>query len=304
MGIVTTGKLAKLLWPGIDAIVGEYDRQPELFKMLFKTRKSEKNYEEQTKLYGFGLAREVPEGTSLTYDTFGQAETQRYQHINFGNGYIITRNEIDDCLYLNLYEPRTRMMLDSVSTTRNTVAFNVLNDGFTSFTLADGQPLFSASHVLEGGNGTYSNLFGTDVSAELSELALEQLIIQIESAEDGRGLPVAITADTLWIPKELRFTAERILKSTLQNDTANNAVNAIRSTGLLKNGYQVSRFLTNPDAYFITTSAQYGLQHFSRKEPEYTADGDFDSENFKVKVMYRESYGCTDARGVYGVLPA
>jgi hypothetical protein len=304
MGVVTTGKLATALWPGIDAIVGEYERQPELFKMLFQTKRSEKNYEEQLKVYGLGFAQAVPEGQSITYDTFGQADVQRYQHISYATGYIITRNEVKDNLYMNLYEPRSRKMMDSVRMTRNTVAFNVLNNGFTSFTLSDGQPLFSASHPFEGTGGTFSNLFGANVSAELSELALEQIIIQIQDATDGRNMPIQLEAEELWIPTALQFTAERILKSTLQNDTANNAVNAMRSMGMLSKGCKVSRFLSDPNAWFIKTNAPYGLQHFLREEPEYTADSDFDSENLKVKVMYRESFGCTDPRGIYGVLPS
>jgi hypothetical protein len=298
MSAINTGNIAKLLQPGINAVWGaEYTDHPREYTDLFDMDTSEKNYEEDVLLAGFGLAPIKPEGQGISYDTTSQGITSRYTHVAYGLGFIITREAIDD----NLYEKRalnnTRALARSFRQTKENVGANVYNRAFSgSYLGGDGVCLLSASHPTQAGN--QSNVIGT--AADLSEASLEDLCVQVANATDDRGLKISLMPKSLIIPTALMFEATRILKSMGQNDSANNAINAIRSMGLFPEGAKVNHYLTDPDAFFVRTDATNGLKFFTRTAAEFGQDNDFDTSNLKYKGYERYSAGWSDFRGVFG----
>lgn len=299
MTVITTGQIAKLLWPGLNAIWGtNYDEHPMEWPDLVDTFSSDMAYEEDQMLTGFGLAPIKQQGASVAYDTMGQGPTTRYTHVNYGLGFIITEEAVDDNLYEKIGTQRTSSLAFSMRQTKENVVANIYNRAFNSaYVGADGQPLLSTAHPASGG-ATYSNTLATP--ADLSESSLEDLAIQIMNATNDRGMRIALMGRSLIVPPSLAFEATRILKSTLQNDTANNAVNAMRSLGLFPDGVKVNHYLTDTDAFFIRTNAPNGLKLFQRKKATFAEDGDFDTGNLKYKASERYSAGWTDPRGLYG----
>lgn len=299
MAIIGTGSLAKSLWPGVNAFYGlTYDEHPLEYTEIFDIHDSEKNFEEDVNVHGLGLAVVKPEGENLTYDDMKQAFLKRYTHITYGLGFIITREAIEDNLYMELAEKRAKALAHSMRQTKENVAANVLNRAFnSSYTGADGKELCATDHLLSKG-GTYRNELSTP--ADLSESSLENAVIDIMDFTDDAGLKVNVMPKKLIVPTALCFTAERLLKSTLQNDTANNAINAVRSKGVLPEGYVVNHYLTDTDAWFIKTNAPEGLKLFERRKSAIENDTDFDSENMKFKATNRFSVGWTDPRGIFG----
>lgn len=299
MAIVGTGSLAKALWPGVNAFVGAaYKEGAHEWKEIFKSYKSEKNYEQDVTLAQTGLLSVKPEGQNIDYDDFKQGFIQTYTHVVFAKGFIITREHIEDNQYMELAQARASMLGKSAKETKERMAANILNRAFnSSYVGADGLELCSDAHLLEKG-GTYRNELTTP--ADLSEAALEQMCIDIMDFRDGANKLINVMPRKLIVPRQLSFEAERILKSTLQNDTANNAINALKSKGILPEGYCVNRYLTDSDAFFVLTDIDNGLKHFERRALEVSNDTDFDSENMKFKVTERYSFGWTDPRGIYG----
>lgn len=296
--IITTGNIAKLLWPGLNARWGvSYTEHPKEYPDLVDLHTSDKNYEEDQELTGFGLAPVKTQGASIYYDTEGQGVTTRYTHINYGLGFIITEEAIDDNLYEKIGMQRTGNLAFSLRQTKENVVANLYNRGFsTSYPIADGAAMLSAAHPSFTGN--QSNILAT--AADLSESSLEDLSIQIMQATNTRGMKIALMGRSVIVPPSLAFEATRILKSTLQSDTANNAVNAMRSMGLFPEGVKVNHYLTDLDAFFIRTNAEDGLKLFQRKAATFAQDGDFDTSNLKYKASERYSVGATDWRGIYG----
>lgn len=297
--VISTGSLAKALWPGVNAWFGlAYNEYPLEYPEIFEANTSEKNFEEDVNVNGFGLARVKPEGSNITYDDMAQSFLKRYVHVTYGSGFIVTREQVEDNLYMKLAEQRTRALAMAMRQTKENVAANVLNRAFTSgYTGADGIILCSTAHLKSKG-GTYSNRIAT--AADLSEAALEQAAIDIMKLENDASLKIAIMPRKLIIPVDLCFEAERILASNFQNDTANNAINALKSKGVLPEGFVVNHFLSDTDAWFVKTNCPDGLKHFQRREMKMDNDTDFDSENMKFKATERYVFGWTDARGVYG----
>lgn len=298
MSVITTGAHPKALWPGVRKFVmGEYNEYPVEYSQIFDMKSSKMAYEEDVETTGFGLAQIKAEAAATTYDSHSQGFTKRYTHVAFSLGYIVTREENDDNLYLSRSFKRGKSLAFSFRTTKEIVAANILNRGFnSSYVGGDGKELFSSAHTSLAGN--WSNVL--PVAADLSEASLEDMLTQIMGATNSRGLPIAIRGDCLIVHPSDSFKAERIMKSSLQNDTANNAVNAIRSMGLLKGGVKVNHYLTDPDAWFVKTDAPDGLMGFDRTSFEFTQDNDFDTSNAKAKGYERYSFGWTDARGAYG----
>jgi hypothetical protein len=257
---------------------------------------SEKNYEEDTEVTGFGLAPVKAEGSSVSYDSETQGPTTRYTHVPYALGYIVTREELDDNLYEVVSRRRIQALAFSMRQTKELVGANVLNRGFNSaFTGGDGVELFSQVHPTV--DGTQSNELATP--ADLSEAALEDLLIQIAQARNSRGLRISLMGMRLIIPTNLMFEAERIVNSNLRVATADNDLNAMRSMGMLPDGIAVNHYLTDPDAFFIKTNAPNGLQHFERMPIEFSQDNDFDTMNAKAKAYNRYEFGHTDFRGAY-----
>ena len=299
MGVITTGNVPKLLWPGLDAIWGrEYEEYQAEWRDLFDTKTSNMNYEEDVEVTGFGLAPVKQQGASIVYDTFAQQTVTRYTHVAYGLGFIITREEQDDNLYEKKATTNTAALAWSFRQTKENVGANVYNRGFdSSFTpTGDGQPLFSASHPTMSGN--QSNLLA---AADLSEAALEDACIQIMGAQNARGLIIKLMPESLHIPRQLVFESERILKSILTPDSGNNAINALRSTGMFPKGAKVNHYFTDPDAYFIRTNVpEAGMTMFQRVKAEFAQDGDFDTSNVKYKGYERYAFGASDFRACYG----
>lgn len=299
MAIISTGSLAKALMPGVNSFFGaSYSEYPAQYKDIFSIETSEKNFEEDVNTYGTGLAVVKPEGSSISYDAMAGGLTKRYVHVTYALGFIITREAIEDNQYMQLAEARAKRLAFSMVQTKENVAANVINRAFTSgYTGADGIRLVNSAHLLSKG-GTMSNIIAT--AADLSEASLEQGIIDVMGFKDDAGLLISVTPQKLLIPRQLAFEAERILKSNLQNDSANNATNALRSRGVLPGGVVINQFLTDTDAWFLLTNAPDGLKMFERRAVAIDNDTDFDSENMKFKASERFSVGWSDFRCIYG----
>jgi hypothetical protein len=298
MAVITTGAHPKALWPGVRKFVmGEYSEHPTEYTDIFDMKSSSMAYEEDVELTGFGLAPVKAQGSAVAYDSHQQGFIKRYTHVAYALGYIVTREELDDNLYKSRSFKRGKMLAFSFRTTKETVGANILNRAFNAaYPGGDGKELLATDHPTLAGN--FSNELATP--ADLSEAALEDILIQIMETKNSRGLQIAIRGDCLIVPPALAFTAERIMKSTLQNDTANNAVNAIRSMGLLRGGVKVNHYLTSDSAWFVKTDAPDGLMGFQRTPFEFTQDNDFDTMNAKAKGYERYVFGWTDPRGLFG----
>lgn len=299
MSVINTGAYSKALWPGVNKWYGHaYDELSLQYKEIFKTESSDKNFEEDVNHYGTGLAVVKPEGEDVTYDSMAQAFLQRYVHKTYALGFVVTRENIEDNQYMELAKAKSEALGLSMRQTKENVAANILNRAFnSSYVGADGKELCATDHVLSKG-GTFKNELTT--AADLSEASLEQMCIDIMDFKNDAGLRVNIMPRKLVVPRDLCFEAERILKSSLQNDTANNALNALKSKGVLPEGYTVNQYLTDSDAFFILTNCPNGLRHFERRAMELTDDTDFGSENVKFKATERYSFGWTDPRGIFG----
>ena len=299
MGIINTGSHPKALWPGVFAMFGMSYEGRDQWRDLVELQTSEKHREEMVNNSGFGLAAIKEQGESIGYDTTSQGGTATALHVVYGLGYIVTREAIEDNLYEKLATARAKALKRAMVETKNTVVANWFNRGFdTAYSVGtEAKPLFSASH--SSLVGSQSNLLSTP--ADLSEASLEDMVIQIGGATDDRGNKVMLRALSLHIPRQLEFEAARILKSINQNDTANNAINALRATGQFPEGVKMNHFFTDPDAWFIKTDTpESGLTLFQRRELEFTKDNEFGTENALAKATERYSLQIGDWRNYYG----
>jgi hypothetical protein len=296
MSAFSTGNAAKLLKPGLNVIWGTYKDHPFEYRDLFDVQSSDKQYEEDQLMPGLGLLSVKTEGAPTIYQNTSQGLTTRYTHVAYSSGFMITREAIKDNQYKSKALKGAKMLMKAARVTKETVAANVYNRAHNSSYLgADGVVICSTAHPTSSGN--QSNRLAT--AADLSEASLEDLCVQIANAKDDIGLPAALEIKSLHIPTALMFEATRILKSMGQNDTANNAVNALRSMGVFKDGAMVSHYFDDDDAFFIRTDAEQGMVFFQREEAEYDEDNEFDTSNLKYKVYERYSAGMTDFRGIF-----
>lgn len=295
MAVISTANHPKDLWPGVHAWFGrEYPKNEQYWKQCFQMSTSDKSYEEEVELTGFGLMPIKNEGQAISYDSETQGYVTRYTNVSYGMGYIVTQEALEDGQYEKVSKRRASALAFSAYTTKETVHANILNRWFTAgYTGGDGVVGGSASHPTV--NGTQSNILGT--AADLSEASLEDLCVIIMNATNSRGLRIGLTPRKLIVPPALHFDAGRILESELQNDTANNAKNIVG--GMFKDSYLTWSFLTDTDAWFVKTDAPNGLTHFKRREGKFEQDSDFDTSNAKAKYTERYSAGWTDWRGVY-----
>lgn len=298
MAVINTGSHPKALWPGIRAFFGSvYDSQPKIWSKIFETVSSEKAYEEGVATQSFGLAARKPEGDGILYDSHNQEWTRRSTHDTYGLGYVVTEEELEDNLYEDKSFNRSKLLAISMGETKEIVHANIFNRGFDSnFTGGDGVELFSAAHPTAVGN--QSNLLA--VAADFSELALEDMLIQMADNKNSRGLRFPLKGQKLIIRHELMFEVERVLKSTLRSGTANNDINALKAMGVLPEGYVVCHYLTDADAWFVQTNAPNGLLSFQRRKLKFQQDNDFDTSNAKAKATERYVPDWNDWRGVYG----
>ncbi len=298
---ITTGSLTKALWPGVNAFYGEsYNAWPTEWTKLFDVQKSSKAFEEDVGVSGFGLAVEKSEGAGVSYDDARQSYITRYVNRTFCLGFIITEEAVEDNQYnlAVLGRRDAKALAFSMQQTWEVLGANVYNRAFnSSYTYGDGKELCATDHPLYAG-GTFANELA--VAADLSEASLEQACIDIAGFVNDRGLKISIMPKSFITSKENMFEATRILKSQLQNDSANNAINALRVMGMFPGGVDVNHYLTDTDAWFIRTNAPEGMKYFDRVGTEFKPDNDFDSGNAKFKARRRGSFGNTDPRAIYG----
>lgn len=297
MTAVNTGNIAKLLKPGLNAIWGEYKDFPGEYNDLFDMNSSDKAYEEDQLMRGLGLAPVKLEAAQTVYDGTSQGLTTRYTHIAYSLGFVVTREALADNQYKSKALRAMKMLARSFKQTKETVGANVYNRAHAAsgYTGADGVVMCSTAHPTYSGN--QSNRLTT--AADFSESAVEDIVVQIANAVDDQGLRIQLMPRKLIVPTALMFEAERVLKSTLQNDSANNAINAVRSKGIFPEGYVVNHYFDDADSFFVRTDAPDGMKMFQREAPEYTQDNDFDTSNLKYKGYERYSMGWTDWRGAY-----
>jgi len=294
-GIVTQGSEARLLQDGVNAVATiEYkDYEPEYTK-IFEVKGSDKAYELDVSLSGMGLASHKPEGTDINYDGEKQDFTTTYTHQVYALGTIITMEAQMNNKYRDLVNKAGKMLKRSLVHTDEQLAANIINNAYTD-TIGDGQPLFSENHVL-GKGGTFSNRFS--VATPLSQAAVESMMTAIEDFRDGAGLLIDARAVSLHIPRELRWTADRILASKYEPSSANNAINPIE--GIFSGGYHVNHRFTSATDWFIKTDVDNGFCIFNRMGYTFEQDNDFGTSNFRSKGMFYKSYGVTDPRCCYG----
>ena len=298
MAVITSGAHPKALWPGVKAWWGRsYNEHTVEYTDLFDMDTSGQQYEEDVQVTGFGLAPVKAVGASVSYDTEVQGYVSRYTHVAYALGFIVTHEEIQDNLYEVVGKRRAQALAFSMRQTKENVGANVYNRAFnSSFTFGDGKELIATDHPTLSGD--QSNHLTT--AADLSEASLEDMIIQIMGATNDRGLKVSLMPKSLHVPRQLWFEANRILKSTLQNDTANNAVNVLKATNALPGGIKVNHYFNDPDAWFLRTNAPRGQIAYTREGISFDQDNDFDTKNAKAKNYERYSFGSTNFRGVYG----
>lgn len=302
MSVITSGSLAKALWPGVNEWYGKaYNEYQVEWDKLFDKFTSRKQFEEDVGISSFGLASIKPEGAPIQYDSERQAFITRYSHVVYASGFVITREIYEDDQYDVVGQRKAQGLAFSMRQTKEVVGANVYNRAFTAgFVGGDGVTLLNAAHPRFSG-GTFSNILGTP--SDLSEAALEQACIDIAGFTDDRGLTIAVRPKMLIIPKELMFEASRILKSDLRVGTNNNDVNVLKNMGMIPETV-VNHYLTDTDAWFIRTDVKNGMKFFSRRDDEFGMDDDFDTENAKYKATARYSFGWTDPRALYGTAGA
>jgi hypothetical protein len=296
---ISRAQLLKELLPGLNALFGlEYARYGEEHKEIYETETSERSFEEETKLSGFSAAPVKNEGSAIAYDNAQEAWTARYTHETIAQGFSLTEEAIEDNLYDSLSSRYTKALARSMAYTKQVKAAAILNQGFSGGpTYGDGETLFSANHPLVSG-GVNSNI--PSVPVDLSETALENAVIQISLWTDERGLLIAAKPKKLIVPPALQFVATRILETELRVGTADNDINALKNNGAIPEGYTINHWLTDPDAWFLTTDVPNGLKHFVRTPLATSMDGDFDTGNVRYKARERYSFGVSDPLGAYG----
>jgi hypothetical protein len=303
---ISRAQLLKELLPGLNALFGmEYARYGEEHKEIYETEKSERSFEEETKLAGFAAAPVKNEGSAIAYDNAQEAFTARYTHETIALGFSITEEAVEDNLYDSLSARYTKALARAMSYTKQVKAAAVINNGFNgSYLGGDGVTLFGnnssntrVGHPLVGGGVNFNS---PTTGVDLNETALENAVIQIAAWTDERGLLIAAKPRKMVIPPSLMFVAKRLLDTELRVSTADNDINAIKQMGAIPEGYTVNHFLTDPNAWFLTTDVPNGMKHFERMPLANSMDGDFDTGNVRYKARERYSFGWSDPLGMWG----
>ena len=293
---ISRGQLVKELEPGLNALFGlEYKRYENQHAEIYATETSDRAFEEEVMLSGFANAQVKPEGSGVVFDSAQETFTARYTMETVALAFAITEEAVEDNLYDRLSSRYTKALARSMSNTKQVKAVNPLVNGFGAFTSGDGSPLFSTTHPTIA--GVVSNTLTT--AADLNETSLEQSLIDIAAFTDERGLKIAAKATKMIVPSALQFQAERLMKSEGRVQTADNDINAIRSMGMIPQGYRVNNYLTDTDAFFITTDVPNGMKHFNRAPLTTKMEGDFDTGNVRYKARERYVFGVSDPRGIF-----
>ena len=296
---ISRAQLVKELEPGLNALFGlEYKRYENEASQIFDNESSDRAFEEEVMLSGFGTADVKPEGSGVQYDDAQETYTARYTHETVALAFALTEEAVEDNLYDRISSRYTKALARSMATSKQVKGAAVLNNAFATsgYDGGDGESLCGSAHPTLNGNQT--NIPTTN--ADLSETSLEQALIDIASLQDERGLKIAAQGMKMLIPKELQFTAERIMKSQGRTGTADNDINALKSMGMVPQGFVVNHYLADTDAWFIKTDVPNGMKHFVRAPLKTAMEGDFDTGNVRYKARERYSFGWSDWRGVYG----
>ncbi len=291
-------QLLKELLPGLNALFGlEYEKYENEHAEIYETESSERSFEEEVKLSGFGAAPVKPEGSSISFDSAQESYTARYNHETVAMGFSITEEAVEDNLYDSLSARYTKALARAMAYTKQTKAAALLNTGFDTFQSGDGVTLFNTAHpTVQGGNN--ANRLSTD--ADLNETSLEQAVIDIAAFVDERGLLIAARPRKLIVPPALMFVATRLLQSEMRTGTSDNDINALVNNGSIPEGFRVNHYLTDTDAFFLITDVPNGMKHFERTPMTTQMDGDFDTGNVHYKARERYSFGVSDPLGIYG----
>lgn len=297
MSIINRGSFGKALWPAINAWYGEaYSEYPVEYTALFTTNTSDKAFEEDVGISGFGLAAVKPEGSGIVYDAMQQGFVTRYNHTVYGMGFVITEEMVEDDQYMIVGKRNSQSLAYSLRQTKETLAALVYNRAFnSSYTGGDAKELLATDHPNVAG-GTWANELST--AADLSQVALEQAFIDISKYTNDRGLKIAVRPQKLIIPADLMFEADRILMSPLESGNSNNDINVMK--GKFPQGVVVNHYLTDADAWFIMTDVPHGMKYWERRADSFSEDDDFDTNNLKYKATFRCSFGWTDPKGLFG----
>ena len=296
---ISRAQLAKELEPGLNALFGmEYDRYDNEHAEIYDTETSDRAFEEEVMLVGFGNAQTKSEGQSVQFDNATEHYTSRYTHETVTLAFALTEEAMEDNLYDRLGARYTKALARSMAHTKQVKAAATLNNAFdSSFTGGDGKELCATDHPLQNG-GTFANELST--AADLNETSLENSLIDISTLTDDRGMIIALRGTKLIVPPQLQFVADRLLESTLRPGSSDNDVNAIKNMGMLPEGYTINHFLTDTDAFFIKTDAPNGFKHFERLPLATSMEADFDTGNMRYKARERDSFGFSDPRCVFG----
>ena len=295
---ISRSQLVKELEPGLNALFGlEYKRYENQHAEIYTAESSDRAFEEEVMLSGFGNAQVKGEGSGVSFDEAQETFSARYTHETVALAFAITEEAIEENLYDRLASRYTKALARSMSNAKQVKAVDPLINGFGTFKSGDGVALFSTSHPTVA--GTFKNTL--TVQADLNETSLEQSMIDIGKMTDERGLRVAARGLKMIIPSELQFTAERLMKSQGRTGTADNDINAIVSMGMVPQGYRVNNYLTDTDAFYILTDVPNGMKMFTRAPLTTAMEGDFDTGNVRYKARERYSFGVSDPRGIFGV---
>ena len=296
---ISRAQLLKELLPGLNALFGlEYAKYGEEAAEIFETESSDRSFEEETKLSGFGAAPVKNEGAAIAYDNAQEAWTARYNHETISMGFSVTEEAIEDNLYDSLSARYTKALARAMAYTKQVKGAAILNNAFDSdYTYGDGKELCATDHPLVSG-GTNSNEPST--AADLNETSLEAAVIQVAGWTDERGLLIAAKPRKLVVPADLQFVATRLLETEGRVGTADNDLNALRNNGSISGGYSINHYLTDTDAFFLTTDIPNGLKHFVRSPMATSMDADFDTGNSRYKARERYSFGVSDPLGIFG----
>ena len=301
---ISRSQLVKELEPGLNALFGlEYDRYDNEHAEIFDNESSDRAFEEEVMLSGFGTAPTKQEGEGVSFDSANETFTARYTHETIALAFSITEEAVEDNLYDRLAARYTRALARSMANTKQVKAAAVLNNAFAAAGNAgtnpggDGVSLINTQHPLQSG-GYLANRLSTD--ADLNETSLEQALIDIADFRDERGLRTAIKGMKLIVPRQLQFTADRLLNTSLRVGTSDNDINAIRNMSMIPEGYVVNHYLTDADAFYIKTDAPNGFKMFTRTPLKTSMEGDFDTGNIRYKARERYSFGFSDPRCVFG----
>ena len=296
---ISRQQLSKEIEPGLNALFGlEYKMYENQHSEIFDKESSDRAFEEEVMLSGFGNAEVKAEGSAVSFDNANETFTSRYTHETIALAFAITEEAVEDNLYDSIAKRYTKALARSMANTKQIKAANVLNNGYSSSYLGgDGVELFSSAHPTVSAGNQRNEL---ETPADLSETSIEQALIDIGAIKDERGFKIAAKGMKLIIPSALQFTAERIMKSSARVGTADNDLNAVKSMGMIPQGYVVNNYLTDTDAWFIKTDVPNGMKHFERAAIKTAMEGDFDTGNVRYKARERYSFGWSDWRGIFG----